>query len=121
MAGSCPGFGSTSSRRKMSAYRVMINGQNFLVEMDGRLAKYGFFTARIVESPDPIAAEYAAVQMIRETQRLRDLVRNEPGDPPVMHVTSIVELESGDEIEDREPGFVWYEERPRRWWQFWRR
>src|SRR5262249_8579272 len=62
----------------------------------------------------------AAVQMIRQTQRLRDLFRNDPGDPPVMDVTSIVELESGERIECREPGFVWYEERPRRWWQFWR-
>jgi len=104
----------------MPAYRVMINGQNFLVEMDGRVAKYGFFTTRIVEAADPAAAEHAAVQMIRETQRLRDLVRNDPADPPVMDVTSIVELESG-EAESREPGFVWYEERPKRWWQFWRR
>lgn len=105
----------------MPAYRVVINGQNLLVEMDGRIAKHGFFTTRIVESPDPVAAEHAAVQMIRETQRLRDLVRNEPGDPPVMDVTSVVEVEPGEESESREPGFVWYEERPRRWWQFWRR
>jgi hypothetical protein len=105
----------------MPAYRVMINGQNFLVEMDGRVARYGFYTTRIVESPDPAAAEHAAVQMIRETQRLRDLVRNDPDDPPVMDVTSIVELETNDGVEDRQPGFVWYEERPSRWWQFWRR
>lgn len=105
----------------MPAYRVMIDGQNFLVEMDGRVAKYGFFTTRIVESPDPVAAEHDAVQMIRQTQRLRDLVRNDPGDPPVMDVTSIVEVVSGEEVESREPGFVWYGERPRRWWQFWRR
>ena len=105
----------------MPAYRVMINGQNFLVERDGRVAKHGFFTTRIVEASDPVAAEHAAVPMIRETQRLRDLVRNDPGDPPVIDVTSIVELESGEEVESRETGFVWYEERPRRWWQFWRR
>ena len=58
----------------MPAYRVMINGQDFLIDMDGRLAKYEFFTTRIVESPDPVAAEHAAVQVIRKTQRLRDLV-----------------------------------------------
>jgi hypothetical protein len=115
------GPGSSAGGRAMPAYRVMIDGRNFLIEMDGRVAKYGFFTTRIVESPDPVAAEHAAVKMIRETQRLRDLVRNDPGDPPVMDVTSIVELESEEGIENREPGFVWYEERPRRWWQFWRR
>jgi hypothetical protein len=74
-----------------------------------------------VHGDDPVAAEQAAVQMIHETRRLRDLVRNDPGDPPMMDVTSIVELESDEGIENREPGFVWYEERPRRWWQFRRR
>lgn len=52
----------------MRAYRAMINGQNFLVEMDGRVAKHGFFTIRIVESPDPVATEHAAVPMICEAQ-----------------------------------------------------
>jgi acetolactate synthase regulatory subunit len=105
----------------MPNYRVEINGQNFLIEMDGRVAKHGFFTTRFVEAADPAAAEHAAVQMIRETQRLRDLVRNDLGDPPVMDVISIVELVSDEGIESREPGFVWHEERPRYWWQFWRR
>jgi hypothetical protein len=114
-------FGWTARGREMPAYRVMINGQNFLIEMDGRVAKHGFFTTRIAESPDPAAAEHAAVQMIRQTQRLGDLVRNDPDDLPVMDVTSIVDLESIEEYESRETGFVWYEERPRRWWQFWRR
>lgn len=115
------GLGSTDRGRASPAYRVMIHGQNFLVETDGRVAKYEFFTTPIVESPDPVAAEHAAIQMIRETQRLRELVRNDPGDPPVMDVTSIAGPEAGEQIEDRESGFVWYEERLRRWWQFWRR
>jgi hypothetical protein len=105
----------------MPNYEVEINGQNFMIDMDGRVAKHGFFITRFVEVTDPAAAENAAVQMIRETQRLRDIVRNDSGDPPVMDVTSIVELESFEGIENREPGFVWYEERPKRWWQFWRR
>jgi hypothetical protein len=115
------GLGSTDRGRAMAAFRVMINGQNFLVEMDGRVAMYGFFTTRRVEAADPAAAEHAAVQMIRETQRVRDLVCNDPADPPVMDVTSIIELESGEEIESRETGFVWYEEKPIRWWESWRR
>jgi hypothetical protein len=105
----------------MPHYKVMINGRNFLVEMDGRVAKYGFYTFRFVEAADPTAAEYAAVQMIRETQRLRGLIRNASEDPPVMDVTSIDEVETLPPLEEREPGFVWYEENPRRWWQFWRR
>ena len=76
---------------------------------------------RFVESPDAAAAENAAVQMIRETQRLRDVVRNGSDDPPVMDVIGITEMESFDGIDNLEPGFVLYGERPKRWWQFWRR
>jgi acetolactate synthase regulatory subunit len=107
--------------RSMPKYRVDISGANFLIDIAGRTAKYGFFTTRFVESADSIDAQNSAVQLIRETQRLRDLVRNALDDPPFMDVTSISELESFDGIENLEPGFVWYEERPKRWWQIWRR
>ena len=90
----------------MLKYKVEINGANFLIDMEGRTAKHGFFTIRYVEAPDGAAAENAAVQMIRDTQRLRDLVRNAPDDPPVMDVTSVIELASLDGIENLEPGFM---------------
>jgi len=105
----------------MPEYRVEINGQNFRLDVGGRIAKHGFFTTRFVEATDPATAEDSAVQMIRETQRLRDLVRNSSDDPPVMDVTQIAELESFEGIENREPGFVWYVENPKHWWQFWKR
>jgi hypothetical protein len=38
-----------------------------------------------------------------------------------MDVTEIDQMESFDGIENLEPGFVWHEERPNRWWQFSRR
>jgi hypothetical protein len=101
----------------MPRYKVEINGQNFLIHMEGQIAKYGFFTTRFVEATDSTAAENTAVQMIRETQRLRELVRNAPD----MDVIGITEMESVDGTGSREPGFAWYEERPKRWWQFWRR
>jgi hypothetical protein len=105
----------------MPKYQVDINGQNFLIEMEGKLGRYGFFTIRYVEAADAKAAENGAVEMIRTTQRLRELVRNGPDDPPIMDVTEIAELESFNKIENMEPGFIWYEEKPKRWWQFWKR
>ncbi len=105
----------------MPKYQVEINGQNFLIDMEGQIARYGFFTTRFVEARDTADAENVAVQMLRETQRLRDLVRNGPDDPPIMDVTTIIELESFEGIENLEPGFAWYVESPKRWWQFWRR
>jgi hypothetical protein len=105
----------------MSKYKVEINGSNFLIELESREAKYGFFTTRFVDACDSATAENVGVQLIRETQTLRDLVRNALDDPPFMDVTAVSELESFDGIVNLEPGFGWYEERPRRWWQFWRR
>ncbi len=113
------GLLGSSESAAMPYYKVMINGRNFLIDMEGRVAKCGFFTNRFVEAPDPTAAEYAAVQMIRETQSLRDMVRNTPEDPPVMDVTSIDMVETLPHI--REQGLVFYEENPKRWWQIWRR
>ena len=105
----------------MPNFKVEINGANFLIDMEGRTAKHGFLTIRFVEADDGAAAENAAVQMIRDTQRLRDLVRNAPDDPSVIDVTSIIE--TGVFRWDGEPGagLRWYEKTPRSWWQFWRR
>ena len=104
----------------MPKYRVQIDAKNFLVNMDGATAKYGFITYRFVDAPDPVAAENSAVQMIRDDQELRDLVLNDKNDPPVMDVEEIAEIESAD-ASPEQPGRVWYEMNPRRWWQFWRR
>ena len=102
-------------------YHVEINGRNLLVEIQGRLAKHGFFTSRFVEAADRAAAELTAVQTIRENQGLRDLVRNAADDPPIMDVTSIDESGPSHAVDGVEPGFVWYSEVQSRWWQFWKR
>jgi hypothetical protein len=104
----------------MPKYQVTIEGQNFLVERNGKIASHGFFAIRFLETADARAAENAAVDAIRRTETLRELVRNPPEDPPIMNVTEILELDSFDGIESLEPGFVWYEESTKRWWQFWK-
>jgi hypothetical protein len=104
----------------MPKYRVQINAKNFLVDMDGVVAKYGFITWRLVDAPDPVAAENSAVQMLREDQELRVLVLNEKNDPPVMDVTETAVLDSV-EASQSQPGRIWYPMNPKRWWQFWRR
>ncbi len=105
----------------MPEYLVEVRGRNFLVDVEGNLATRGFLTHRVVEAPDPEAAELAAVRKVRETERLRALVRNPPEDPPTMEVTRMGELDPGAPRQDLETGFIWYDESPRRWWQFWKR
>ena len=104
----------------MGYYRVEINAKNFLVEMEGEVAKHGFITVRFVEADDPDAAELKAVQMLRDDRELRPLVKNEPGDPPEMEVMEMAELDSFDGVE-QPTGRLWVPMNPKRWWQFWRK
>jgi hypothetical protein len=102
----------------MSTYRVQIEASNLLVNMEGSPAKHGFITFRFVEADGQVAAEHAAVQMLRDDSELRGSILNDPADPPVMDVLEVVEWDS-PEIPPQ-PGRVWYPMNPKRWWQFWR-
>jgi len=104
----------------MPKYVVQVEGRNFLVERDGKTERHGFFTVQFIEAADVEAAKNAAVEAIRNTESLRDVVRNASDDPPVLDVTRALETESFGEVECRDPGFAWYKEHPKRWWQFWR-
>src|SRR5205809_294154 len=104
----------------MPNYRVQIEGSNFLADMNGKIGKHGFITFCCLQADDGSAAENAAVQMVRDDQELRDLVKNQPDDPPVMDILEITELESLDGVPAK-TGRIWYEMKPKRWWQLWRR
>ena len=109
-----------SSSRVMRRFRAKINGANFLFQLEGKIAKHGFYTFRDVEAADAEAAEIAAVQVLREDQKLRSLVQNAPEDRPTLAVEEIWEI---DEREEHPPtGFIFYLMEPaKRWWQFWKR
>lgn len=104
----------------MGNYCVQLDCSNFLIEVDGKLAKHGFITLKLIEADDPDTAVETAIQAIRDDQELHELVQNDAHDPPVMDVEEIMELESFNDFQG-EPGRIWYEMHPKRWWQFWRR
>lgn len=105
---------------RMPAYRVQIHGENFLVELEGDWAKYGFLTVRDVVAESPAAAESLAVQMIRDDPKLRPLVQNATDDPPTMQLEDLAEIDAPSPATPT--GFIWYRMQPvRRWWQFWKR
>jgi len=37
----------------MIKYQVMLEGKNFLLNMEGSIKKYGFYTTRYLEANDP--------------------------------------------------------------------
>jgi hypothetical protein len=90
----------------MSKYRVLINGENFLLNFDGRLEKVGFYVTRVVEARKPDEAELAAVDLVREDSRLKDNVLNERDDPPMLYADEIEEMEESEENVDT--GFSWF-------------
>jgi hypothetical protein len=104
----------------MPKYCVQIRAQNLLVEMSGKLAKHAFITWKFVEAPDATAAETIAIQMVRDDEELRAVVRNEAADAPTMEAPEIVEFESFEGV-NTNLGRIWYEMNPTHWWQFWRR
>lgn len=105
----------------MPRYRVQIEGRNFLIDKEGRAEKMGFITFRVVDAADPAAAELEAVRLVRETERLRAVVRNPPDDPPTLEINEMFEYATPEDAQEAETGFIWFPERSRRWWQFWRR
>lgn len=93
----------------MKHFRVLIHGQNFLIDMDGEVKPLGFFTTRFVKADDHDQAEELAVQMLRDFQPLRELVKNPEDDRPDLIIEETEELQSLDGISDLEPPICWYD------------
>ena len=102
----------------MNKYHLLMNGQNFLVEMDGKVAKHGFFQHFFLEAETTRQAEDLAVQKIRENQDLKAVTQNPKDDPPVIVLETMSQLDSFAGVEARESGKLWFPEK--KWWQFWK-
>ena len=101
----------------MSSYRALIEGRNFLIALDGKTRRHGFYQTVFVKAADPGEAEATASRAIKDDAELKQLTQNEPHDPPMLY------LESLDEVDDSEPlplvrGRSYYVEK--HWWQFWK-
>lgn len=87
-------------------YRVLINGQNFLLSSEGKTRKAGFHTTRFVEAQDDDEAEIVAISSIKSDARLTEIVQNKPGDSPTLYVEEIEEVkELGAQT-----GYAFYDE-----------
>ena len=84
----------------------MVQGVNFLLEMDNELGKFGFYTTRFVRAANVSEAENLAVEMLRI--ELRKSARNDQSDSPVIFVEEVEELESFEGLNPPGTGVVWY-------------
>ncbi|HEX8745798.1 MAG TPA: hypothetical protein VF717_01275 [Pyrinomonadaceae bacterium] len=92
----------------MGKYRVLINGENFLLDFDGQLRKLGFYVTRAVDAQDPDEAELTAVDLVREDSRLKGNVLNERDDPPMLYAEDVEEIEESDSEVNVNTGFSWF-------------
>lgn len=92
--------------------------ENFLTELDGKLAKRGFVQIFYLEAESPQQAELLAVEKIRGDEDLKRITQNSEDDPPSIQLDEIEEVESFDEDNPTETGKIWFNEK--RWWQFWK-
>jgi hypothetical protein len=87
---------------------VLLNGENFLLNFDGRPQKMGFYVTRFVDAADADDAENAAVALLREDALLKGLVLNGRDDPPMLYAEEVEELEADAHAEQVDMGFSWY-------------
>ena len=97
-------------KTKQRFFEVILNGRNYLIEMDGKVKKHGFFVTRYITANNPDVAEDIAVNIIRNTDSLNKLIQNKKSDPPMLYLEAMYELDSFDGINNLEPGFGYYDE-----------
>jgi hypothetical protein len=79
----------------MPRYRVIIHGRNFRLNLDGKWEKFGFYTPRFADAPDPVLAEQVALEDFRQSAKYLDLMArslNSADDQPVLGGEDIAEV-----------------------------
>jgi hypothetical protein len=76
----------------MKRFKVKLHGENFLLNLDGELKKYGFYATKFVKAENPQEAGKIAVILIRQNPNLRDTVLNEKTDRPTINMEEIKEV-----------------------------
>jgi hypothetical protein len=92
----------------MKKYRLLIRGENFLINLEGTDQKFGFYTTAFVEGRDEEQAEQRAIELLRDDKEFRQSVLNDKSDTPMMFVEEIAELESFEGLNLPRTGFSFF-------------
>ena len=88
----------------MNIYRVLVHGKNFLMTIDKKATKLGFYTTRFVEAANELEAETVTMSILRQDEYLRGAVLNTTDDPPMMYVEETEKVS----ILKKAQGFTFY-------------
>lgn len=94
----------------MKKYKVFVNGQNFLLNLDGESKKVGFYATRFVEADNEDEAEGKVIGIFQSESQLRDNILNDNSDNPMMYVESVSEVKSFDDVGRTDAGYSFYYE-----------
>jgi len=95
----------------VNKYKALVRGQNFLLNNNGKVGRFGFYATRFVDAGSEADAEEKAIATLRDDPALRDAVLNEKSDPPIMFVEDISQLDSFDGLNLPGTGLSFYSER----------
>ncbi|MGA9177528.1 MAG: hypothetical protein WBZ05_09810 [Desulfobacterales bacterium] len=76
----------------MRSFKVKLHGENFLLNFDGELKKFGFYATTFVMAKNPQEAEKKAIILLHQNRNLRDTVFNENADRPTINLEEIKEV-----------------------------
>lgn len=96
----------------MKKFRVLLRGENFLMNHERAVKRLGFYTTRFLEAPDKGEAERLAVEFLRQHDRLREGILNDQSDPPMLFAEEIDEVSTFDDVENLAPGLSFYVDDP---------
>ena len=94
----------------MKKYKVLVRGENFLMNVDGEDQKLGFYTTAFVEAQDEEEAEQRAIGLLRDDREFRRSVLNEQSDAPMMFADEMHEVESFEGLHLPRTGFSFFPE-----------
>ncbi len=78
----------------MKHFRILVNGEQFCMKMNGGTEVMGFYVQKVVQARDSKEAEMVAVEIIRTDDKLLNLLINSPDYQPKLSVEEIEEVEA---------------------------
>jgi hypothetical protein len=107
-----------NGEKYMKNYRLLMNGKNFLFNVDGKILKHGFYEHIVIQADSPRQAETLATAKIRFNKDLQKQTLNGNDDPPVIALDTIWELNHVDDDKGFDAKRDFYIEK--KWWAFWK-
>ncbi len=90
----------------MPRFVTLVEGRDFVFEVDGEPQHLDFHRAVPVEAADPSAAAEAALALVRHELTRRGLAEDRPLPPERLAVEEVRELAPGEAAEETD--FVWH-------------